>query len=322
MKLKVLITAPYMQKELDDYRNIFKNNNIEIVVPPVRERLSEAELLEWISDIDGVIAGDDQFTARVLKSAPKLQVISKWGTGIDSFDRKAAADLAIAIRNTPGAFNEPVADQVLGYMLSFARQIPWIDKRMKDGDWNKIQCFSLSGRTLGIIGVGNTGKAVAERAAAFNMRLLGNDVSEIPQDFQKKTGISMVDKATLLRESDFVSLNCDLNPTSYHIMGRDEFALMKPTAYFINAARGPLVHEPELVEALQHKKIAGAGLDVFENEPLPKDSPLMLMSNVLLSPHNANSSREHWKRIHESTIRNLLEELKKDREPREMALRN
>lgn len=309
MKFKVLITAPYMQKELDDYRNIFIKNDIEIVVPPVRERLSEEELLKWIIDIDGVIAGDDQFTARVLKSAPKLKVISKWGTGIDSFDRKAAAELGIAIRNTPGAFNEPVADQVLGCMLSFARQIPWIDKRMKEGDWNKMQCFSLSGHTLGIIGVGDTGKAVAERAAAFNMRLLGNDISEISQNFLARTGIEMVDKKTLLRESDFVSLNCDLNPTSYHIMGRDEFAMMKPTAYFINAARGPLVNEPELVDALKQEKIAGAALDVFEDEPLPKDSPLLSMSNVLLSPHNANSSREHWRRIHNSTIEHLIEEL-------------
>ncbi|RJR15168.1 MAG: dihydrofolate reductase [Nitrospiraceae bacterium] len=309
MKFKVLITAPYMQKELDDYRNIFIKNDIEIVVPPVRERLSEEELLKWIIDIDGVIAGDDQFTARVLKSAPRLKVISKWGTGIDSFDRKAASELGIAIRNTPGAFNEPVADQVLGCMLSFARQIPWIDKRMKEGDWNKMQCFSLSGHTLGIIGVGDTGKAVAERASAFKMRLLGNDISEISQNFLARTGIEMVDKKTLLRESDFVSLNCDLNPTSYHIMGRDEFAMMKPTAYFINAARGPLVNEPELVDALKQEKIAGAALDVFEDEPLPKDSPLLSMSNVLLSPHNANSSREHWRRIHNSTIEHLIEEL-------------
>lgn len=311
MKFKVLITAPYMQKELDDYRDTFWGNDIEIVVPPVRERLSEEELLTCIDDIDGVIAGDDKFTSRVLESAPKLKVISKWGTGIDSFDCKAAARLGIAIRNTPGAFNEPVADQVLGYMLSFARQIPWIDKGMKDGEWDKIQCFSLSGRTLGIIGVGNTGKAVAERAAAFQMRLVGNDISDMPQDFLDRTGMKMVDKETLLRESDFVSLNCDLNPTSYHIMRRDEFSLMKAVAYFINAARGPLMNEPDLIEALQQKKIAGAGLDVFEDEPLPKDSPLRAMSNVLLSPHNANSSREHWRRIHESTIANLLEELKK-----------
>lgn len=309
MKFKVLITAPYMQRELDDYLEVFKKNNLEIVVPPVRERLSEAELLDIMGDIDGVIAGDDQFTEKVLESASKLKVLSKWGTGIDSFDQAAASRLGIAVRNTPGAFNEPVADQVLGYMLSFARQIPEIDREMKSGRWDKIQCFSLAGRTLGVIGVGNTGKAVVERAAAFKMRLLGNDINAMPQDFIEKTGIEMVDKETLLRESDFVSVNCDLNPTSYHIMSRDEFKLMKPAAYFFNAARGPLVDEPALIDALKNRQIAGAGLDVFEEEPLPKDSPLLKMNNVLLSPHNANSSREHWRRIHESTIANLIEEL-------------
>jgi D-3-phosphoglycerate dehydrogenase len=313
MKFKVLITAPYMQPVIQDYIHIFTENDIEVVAPPVRERLSEAELLEIIGDIDGVIAGDDQFTSKVLRSAPRLKVLSKWGTGIDSFDQAAAKELGIAICNTPGAFNEPVADQVLGYMLSFARRIPWIDQRMKDGEWKKLTCFSLSNRTLGVIGVGNTGKAVIKRAKAFQMRLLGNDIAEMPPDFIAETGIHMVDKETLLRESDFVSLNCDLNTTSYHIMGREEFSLMRQGAYFINAARGSLVDEPAVIEALQNNLIAGAGLDVFEDEPLPLDSPLRSMSNVLLSPHNANSSEEHWKRIHESTIANLLEELKKER---------
>ncbi|KPK02657.1 MAG: hypothetical protein AMK71_01520 [Nitrospira bacterium SG8_35_4] len=312
MKFKVLITAPYMQPVIQDYMHVFIENEIEIVAPLVRERLSEKELLGLISDIDGVIAGDDQFTSEVLRSAPKLKVLSKWGTGIDSFDQAAAQELGIAIRNTPGAFNEPVADQVLGYMLSFARRIQWIDQRMKSGEWKKLTCFSLSNRTLGVIGVGNTGKAVIRRAKAFQMRLLGNDIAEMPSEFIAETGIHMVDKETLLRESDFVSLNCDLNPTSYHIMTREEFSLMKPDAYFINAARGPLVDEPAVIEALQNKLIAGAALDVFEDEPLPLESPLRSMSNVLLSPHNANSSEEHWKRIHRSTIANLLEELKKE----------
>ncbi len=309
MEFKVLITAPYMQPVIKEYMNLFIKNDIELIVPPVRERLSEAELLEIIGDIDGVIAGDDQFTEKVLKSALKLKVISKWGTGIDSFDQAAAKVSGVVIRNTPCAFNDPVADQVLGYMLSFARQIPWINKEMRAGGWNKLPCFSLANRTLGVIGVGNTGKAVIQRAKGFQMRLLGYDVVEMPQGFLSETGIRMVDKETLLRESDFVSLNCDLNPTSYHIMGRDEFALMKPTAYFVNTARGSLVDEPALIEALQNKQIAGAGLDVFEDEPLPQDSPLRSMSNVLLSPHNANSSPEHWKRIHEATIANLIEEL-------------
>ncbi|UCD36420.1 MAG: phosphoglycerate dehydrogenase [Nitrospiraceae bacterium] len=313
MKFKVLITAPYMQRELENYGEVFRKHNVEIVVPEVKERLSEAELLRVIGDIDGVIAGDDQFTARVLESAPRLKVLSKWGTGTDSFDKAAAGRLGIAIRNTPGAFNEPVADQVLGYMLAFARQIPWIDRRMKDGEWSKIPCFSLAQRTLGVIGVGDTGKAVIRRAQAFQMRLLGNDVKEMPAGFIRETGIEMVDKEVLLRESDFVSLNCDLNPTSYHIMGRHEFERMKEIAYFINAARGPLVDEPALIEALQKGCLRGAALDVFEDEPLPQGSPLRTMTNVLLSPHNANSSPEHWKRIHESTIANLMDELRKER---------
>ncbi len=309
MKFKVLITAPYMQPVINEYMDVFKHNDIEVILPSVKERLSEGQLLEWISDIDGVISGDDQFNEKVLKSAFKLKVISKWGTGIDSIDKDIAKELGIAVRNTPGAFNEPVADQVLGFMLSFARKIPWITEEMRAGKWNKLMCFSLSNCTLGVIGAGNTGKAVIERAKGFQMRLLGNDIVEMPQDFLNKTGIRMVDKETLLRESDFVSLNCDLNTTSYHIMGRKEFALMKTTAYLINAARGPLVDEPALIEALQSGQIAGAGLDVFENEPLPQDSPLFTMSNVLLSPHNANSSPEHWKRINEATIANLIEEL-------------
>ncbi len=312
MKFKVLITAPYMQPVIKEYMHFFNDNDIEVIVPPVKERLSEQELLEVIGDIDGVIAGDDQFTSKVLRSAPRLKVLSKWGTGIDSFDQITARELGIAIRNTPGAFNEPVADQVLGYMLAFARRIPWIDERMKDGEWEKLNCFSLSNRTLGVIGTGNTGKAVIERAKAFQMRLLGNDIEEMPSEFIDESGIQMVDKEDLLRTSDFVSLNCDLNPSSYHIMGRSEFSLMKRTAYFINAARGPLVDEPAVIKALQNKLIAGAALDVFEDEPLPLDSPLRSMSNVLLSPHNANSSEEHWMRIHESTISNLLAELNKE----------
>ncbi len=318
MKRKVLVSAPYIQRELDDYLDIFQKRNIELVVPKVEERLSEEQLMNLIENIDGVIAGDDQFTAKVLKSAPKLKVLSKWGTGIDSFDQVAARELGIEIRNTPGAFNEPVADQVLGYMLSFARRIPWIDSHMKLGGWEKLPCFSLRGRTLGVIGVGNVGKTIVRRAKTFGMRILGNDILKMPDDYIAETGIEMVDKEYLLENSDFVSLNSDLNETSYHIVGKNEFSSMKETAYIMNTARGPLIDEPAMIEALQVEEIAGAGLDVFEGEPLPNSSPLRSMPNVLLSPHNANSSPEHWRRIHESTIENLLEVLMREESPIEV----
>ena len=314
MTWKVLVSAPYMQAVIDRFHPLFEENNIELVVPPVDERLEEEELLKWVRDIDGAICGDDRFTARVLSAAPRLKVISKWGTGIDSIDQDACRELGIAIRNTPGAFSEPVADTVLGYVLSFARRLLPVDREMHAGRWQKLPGISLRECTLGVIGVGNVGKAIVRRAAGFGMRVLGNDIVAMPPEFLTESGIQMVPKDDLLRQADFVSLNCDLNPTSLHLIGDREFSLMKYSAYLINTARGPIVHEAAMVRALREGRIAGAALDVFEVEPLPASSPLLQMDNVLLAPHHANSSPEAWERVHENTIRNLLEVLNESAE--------
>jgi len=143
------------------------------------------------------------------------------------------------------------------------------------------------------------------------MRILGNDIVEMPKPFLEATGIEMMPKEDLLAAADFVSLNCTLNPTSHHIISERELATMKPTAYLINSARGPLIDEPALARALQDGTIAGVALDVFEVEPLPAESPLRQLDNCLFAPHNANSSPEAWERIHHSTIRNLVEELRR-----------
>lgn len=313
MTRKVLVSAPYIQPVINSFHPIFEASDIELVIPPVSERLSEEELLQLVGDIDGVICGDDEFTERVLRAAPRLKVISKWGTGIDSIDQEAAARLGIVVRNTPDAFSQPVADTVLGYILSFARRLPWMDREMRAGSWRKLAGVSLQECTLGIIGVGNIGKAVARRAIAFGMNVLGNDVVEMPAEFIEETGIKMVAKSKLLQQADFVTLNCDLNPTTYRLMNRERFLLMKNTAYLINTARGAILDESALIEALQKGSIAGAALDVFENEPLPPGSPLRDMDNVLLAPHNANSSPVAWERVHENTIRNLIEGLQRGR---------
>lgn len=311
MRWKVMITAPYMQPVVDRFRPTFAENDVELFVPPVNERFEEAELLNWVADIDGVICGDDRFTERVLMGAPKLKVLSKWGTGVDSIDRAACERLDIAVRNTPNAFSVPVADTVLGYMLCFARNLPWMDRSMRNGDWHKLPSVSLRECTLGVIGVGNVGKAIVRRAIAFGMRVLGNDVVDMPPEFVTTTGIKMVSKEELLDEADFVSLNCDLNPTSFHLMNDERLALMKPSAVLINTARGPIIEEAALLRALQSRRIRGAALDVFEVEPLPKESPLRTMENVMLAPHNANSSPTAWERVHINTIDNLLEELRR-----------
>jgi phosphoglycerate dehydrogenase-like enzyme len=309
MRLRVLISAPYFQPVLSRFRGVFDAHDIEVVVPPVTERLEEEDLLKWIADIDGVICGDDRFTDRVLSAAPRLRVISKWGTGIDSIDQVACHHRGVVVRNTPDAFSGPVADSVLGYVLCFARRLPSMDRRMKDGAWNKIPAISLAESTLGVIGAGRVGKSVVRRAVSFGMRVLGHDLVEMPPDFLSETGIVMTSKEQLLSNADFVTLNCDLNATSFHLMDEISFHQMKPTAVLINTARGGLVDEAALIRALQTDRLAGAALDVFEVEPLPIDSPLRRMDNVMLAPHNANSSPRSWERVHWNTIRNLFLEL-------------
>jgi D-3-phosphoglycerate dehydrogenase len=306
----VLLSAPYMLPYVERFRPVFAHFGVDMIVPEVHERLSEEEILAYAGQFDAALCGDDRYTERVQQAClPRLKVISKWGTGIDSIDQQAAARLGIQVRNTPNAFTLPVSDSVLGYMLAFARRQPWMDKAMKSGQWEKLPGRSLSECTLGVIGVGNVGKAVIRRARGFGMRLLGNDIIPIAPDFILENNLEMTSLPDLLARADFISLNCDLNPTSRHIIRAETLKLVKPGAVLINTARGPLVDEPALIAALESGRLAGAGLDVFEIEPLPLDSALLRMDNVMLAAHNSNSSPSAWERVHWNTIRNLLDGL-------------
>jgi len=292
---------------LERFRPVFEHYNLDLIVPTVNERLSEEEILHYAGQFDGTICGDDRYSKVVLeKCLPRLKVISKWGTGIDSIDRQAAVSIGIKVYNTPNAFTLPVSDSVLGYILAFARRLPWMDRYVKAGNWQKLPGRSLSECSLGVIGVGNVGKAVLRRARGFGMELLGNDIVTIVPDFVLENGVEMTGLKDLLQRADFVSTNCDLNSTSYHLICEETLSLMKPGAVLINTARGPIVAEQDLIAALRSGQIAGAGLDVFETEPLPADSALRGMDNVLLAPHNSNSSPAAWERVHWNTIRNLL----------------
>ena len=306
----VLMTAPYMIPFLDRFKPVFAKYGVELIVPDVEERMEEEDLLQYAGQFDGAICGDDRYTARALEAcSPRLKIISKWGTGVDSIDAESCSRLNIILSRTPNAFTTPVADTVLGYMLAFARRVPWMDAAMKRGEWEKIPGKTLSECTLGIIGIGNIGKAVTRRARVFGMKVFGTDVIDIDHVFISESGIEMTTLEYLLSSSDFVSVNCDLNPTSHHLINSKTLAKMKSSAVLINTARGPIVEETALVAALSSGQVGGAALDVFEFEPLPKDSPLLKMDNVMLAPHNSNSSPTAWERIHWNTIRNLLEGL-------------
>lgn len=303
----VLLSAPYMLTDRERFISILERLGFSVIAPEVEERLEEEQLLAYAGEFDGAICGDDRYTERVITAcAPRLKVISKWGTGIDSIDQETCQRLGIMVGNTPNAFTLPVADSVLGYILSFARRLPWMDKAMKSGIWDKIPGRSLSECSLGVIGVGKVGQAVLRRADAFGMELLGNDIREVEPDFLAEHRVTMLPLQGLLERADFVSLNCDLNPTSLKLIGQQAFQLMKETAVLINTARGPIIDQDALVSALTSGLIAGAALDVFEQEPLPESSPLRGLENVMLAPHNSNSSPSAWERVHRSTLENLL----------------
>lgn len=303
----VLITAPYMLPFMDRFTPILESFGLKVVVPEVLERLEAEDLLQFAGQFDGTICGDDRYTPEVIAACvPRLKVIAKWGTGIDAIDQEAAAEHGVKVMNTPNAFTVPVSESVLTAILCFARNVPWMDKAMKTGEWKKINGHTLSESTVGVIGVGNIGKAVLRRVRPFGAKLYGYDIVDIAPDFVLENNVEMTDLRTLLKKSDYVCLCPSLTPSSRKIMNAETLSWMKPTAVLVNASRGPVVDEPALIEALQAGKLRGAALDVFEFEPLPKDSPLMQMDNVLLSPHNTNSSPFYWERVHWNSIRNLL----------------
>lgn len=310
MTYKVLVTAPYMLPVVDRFADFFAEHDIEAVSADVEERMEEEDLLPLVGDYHGVICGDDRFTAKVMDAAPALRVISKWGTGIDSIDKSAADERGIWVCRTLDAFTEPVADSTMGYILSFARRLPWMDRMMKNGEWDKIPGFTLGESVIGVIGVGATGSGTLRRARPFGAELLGTDIRDVHPGHIKALGVTMVDFEELLERSDFVCVHCDLNSTSHHLISDAALKRMKSSAVLLNLARGPVVDEEALVRALQSGEIAGAAMDVFEHEPLPLDSPLRQMDNVMLAPHNSNSSPAAWEKIHLSTLNNLLDGLR------------
>ncbi len=309
MKYKVLISAPYLQPFIDRFRPFFEANGVEIVVPVVNERLEEEDLIKYAHDVDGIIAGDDRVTEKVLDHTPKLKVISKWGTGIDSLNKLICNQRGVIVRNTPNAFTIPVSDTVLGYILNFSRNLSFMTEAMRQGEWKKIAGKALHECSLGVIGVGNVGESVLRKASAFGMVLYAYDIKKIPSDLVVELKIKEVSLQELLNKSDFISVNCDLNETSHHLINSETLSMMKETAVVINTARGPIIHEEALVAALKKGKIGGAALDVFEEEPLPLSSPLLKMKNVMIAPHNSNSSPFAWEFIHTNTINNLMESL-------------
>lgn len=309
MKQRVLITCLQLQSSIESYRHLFEEQEIEIDLPAVNQQLNAPELLGIIDRYDGVIAGDDEFNEEVLEKAVRLKIIARWGVGVDAVDLAAAERLGIQVVNTPNVFSDEVADIVMGYLILLSRQLHKLDRSVRNGGWTKIRGTSLRGKTLGVIGMGSIGRAVAHRGVASGMSILGHDVAPIPDSFVRETGSRLVDLQELISESDFISLNCNLTASNRHMLGELEFTSMKTGVYLVNTARGPLIDELALAKALHDGRVAGAALDVFETEPLPLESPLRQFDSCIFGTHNSSNTSEAVMRVNEIAIRNLLDGL-------------
>ncbi|MCH7697920.1 MAG: D-glycerate dehydrogenase [Chloroflexi bacterium] len=281
-----------------------------------KEMPSKEELIAGIAEADGLL-GSAQLSvdADVLNAAPRLRVVSNFGVGYDNVDLAAAAQRGVIVCNTPGVLSDAVADLTMGLVLSLARRLPESERFVREGRWKPGAGMELgtdvSGKTLGIIGLGRIGVAVARRAQAFSMTVVFHDLFREPP---AEVGFSKYrEMEALLRESDFVSLHVNLRPETHHLLGRAQLALMKPSAFLINTSRGQIVDQSALVEALRKGEVAGAALDVFEEEPLPATDPLMAMTNVILLPHIGSASVETREAMRDLSIDNLLRALRGER---------
>ena len=281
---------------------------------------SPAELELLLAGCDGALTLlTDRIDGPLLERHPSLRVISNFAVGYDNIDVDAATARRVLICHTPGVLTNATADHTWALLLAAARRIPESIEYVRSGCWQTwgpllLLGQEISGATLGIVGLGRIGKKVARRARGFDMRVLAYDPYE-DEAFARGQQIEYVPLATLLRDSDFVTLHVTLTPETHHLIGHDELELMKPTAILVNASRGPVIDTEALVGALRDGTILAAALDVTDPEPLPADHPLVSMPNCIVVPHTASATVQTRDRMAELAARNLIAGLKGERPP-------
>ncbi|MFI6502042.1 phosphoglycerate dehydrogenase [Nonomuraea typhae] len=286
--MRVLVTTAWLRPG-DHVDRLLREEGFEVVHSSFADR--HEPLTDLVREADGIVAGTDAFTAEVLAAAPRLKVLGRTGVGYDNIDVPAATARGIAVCPTPGVNRRAVAEHTLALMLNCARLLPQNIQSVKSGGWEQPSGRELAGATLGIVGLGAIGKAVAELGGVLGMEVLAHD-PYLDHDYAREAGIHAVPLDELLRRADFVSLHIFLDASTHHLIDAAALALMKPTAYLINTSRGGVVDEGALANALSRGELAGAALDVVEVEPLPAGSRLRELDNVIVTAHIGAATTE------------------------------
>ena len=313
--MKVYVTRPVFDEAIDRLRREF-----EVELNTEDRILPKQELIAHLGDKDGALTLlTDAIDLELLQSTPRLKVVANFAVGFNNVAVDSATQLGVVVTNTPGVLTETTADFAWTLLMAAARRVVEADKFARAGKFKAwgprmFLGYDIYGKTLGLVGLGRIGQAVARRAAGFNMRVVFHDPESIPDRIIKELGVTRLPFDELLRVSDFISLHVPLFPETHHLLNDHTFALMKPTCIVINTSRGPVVDEKALVSAVRDGKIAGAGLDVFEREP-EIEPELFAMENVILAPHIASASHETRLRMCMMAADNLIAALKGERPP-------
>lgn len=305
--MKVLVTPRSFGKENPDLYLRLERAGLEVIRNTTGAMLDEAAMLRLLPGCVGIIVGLDPLNGAVLEADPELRVISKYGVGLDNIDLELCEERGIKVSRTVGANTNAVADYAMALMLGVARRLALIDRRCRKRDWGKITTLDAYGKTLGIVGLGAIGKQVAKRAAGFEMRVLACD--EVwDEDFARKNNVVRADIDRICAESDFISLHCNLTDKTRLIINGRRIDLMKKTCIIINTARGGLIDEESLLDALRKNRIWGAGIDVFAQEP--PDNPIWYeLDNVIMGSHCAASTAGAVEIMGSMAVDNLLRDL-------------
>lgn len=304
---KVFVTREIPERGIRKIKERFEAEVWTEYAPPPKQ-----VIVQKAANVDALASLlSDKIDGEVFDAAPNLKIVSQLAVGYDNIDIKEATKRGIYVTNTPGVLTETTADFAWALLMAVARRVTEADSYVRSGKWkvgwhpSMLSGRDVYGATIGIVGAGRIGAAVAKRAKGFNMRILFYDVTPRPE-LEKELNAKRVDLETLLKESDFISVHVPLLKDTYHLINKERLKLMKKTAYLINNSRGPVVDEKALHKALESDQIAGAGLDVFEQEPTPIGNPLLKLGNVVVAPHISSASYETRSRMAEMVAENLI----------------
>jgi glyoxylate reductase len=305
-KPKIYVTRELPERGLKMIRQHFDTEVWPEYAPPPKK-----VIIEKAKNVDALATLlSDKIDAEIFNVAPKLKIVSQLAVGFDNIDIPEATKRGIYVTNTPEVLTDTTADFAWTLLMAVARRVAEADKYVRTGQWkvgwhpNMMTGRDVYGTTIGIVGAGRIGYAVAKRATGFDMKILFYDV--VPRPEIERLGARKVDLDTLFKESDFVSIHVPLMKETHHLVNEERLRMMKKTAYIINNSRGPVVDEKALYKALKEGWIAGAGLDVFEQEPTPMDNPILKFDNVVVAPHISSASLETRSRMAEMVAENLV----------------